>query len=143
MRMPGSVIALVAVFGVIGILEIVFTWWEAFASPFESLQYFDSVAQAPLAIVLLIGLAGVVLRRSWSVLALLVYAVGGVVLGFASMLDAIVPVIPLAREMDSGFLVAAFVAILMLAVDAGGALVLLILMLPKSRRERLVGWSAD
>ncbi len=142
-KMPGAAIALVAVYGAIGILEVVFTWWGAFTQRAELLAYqLDSLAQTPLAIVLLAGLVGLVLGRRWSLRALLVYAAAGVALGLASALSVVAHGAALVQE--AGYWVApavVFTTVFLFALNSGGALVLLMLIWSKSTRKSLFEWT--
>ena len=144
MRVPGRAIALVAICGPIGILEIALTRWEAFTSRIDSLQDVDALAQTPLALVLLAGLVGLVLRRRWVVPAFFVYSTAGVALGAASTLSVIVPGAQQASEAGFGnaptAFAAAIVAVVMLAVRSGCALVLLALLLSERWRRRMFDW---
>ena len=141
MRMRGPAIALMAIYGLIGILEIAFTRWEAFTSRVDSLQDIDTLAQTPLALVLLAGLVGLVLKRRGVVPALFIYSTAGVALGLASTLSAVVPGAQRASEAGFGtasvIFAAAIAGAVMFAVRSGCALVLLAPLLSEHWRERL------
>jgi hypothetical protein len=72
--------------------------------------------------------------------ALFIYAVGGVILGFASMVDAIIPGLPAATGL-AGVFGMTLLVVLLLALKSGPALVLLLLMSSERRRARLFGWT--
>ena len=97
----------------------------------------DAWAQAPLAIVLIVGVVGLLSGRRWYLAAIRVYAYFGVVLGLAAVLSGLSLAMQVVRDVEYGILSVWVVMLLHFAIRGGYATLLAVLVSKKQKPKWL------